>query len=540
MLLLASVPLAAQGPQPPAQVTASLSSATSLALNVSGYASVAFQFTGTWSGTITFEGSVDGTTYQALNATPTNSSSATTTATSNGVWTGSVGGLRYARARFSTYTSGTAVITIQAAASGGGSGGGGGGAASSVTINDPSVTTQKAAVNASGQLSITCANCSGSGASAVDNSAFTAGTTSGAPAMGFFHSTIDTVTDNSTATLGMDAKRNLFTVLRDAAGNARGVNVTAGNALTVDASATTQPVSGTVAANAGTNLNTSLLALEAGGNLAAIKAKTDNIPALGQALAASSTPVVLTAAQITTLTPPAAITGFATEATLSTLNGKVTAVNTGAVTISAALPAGNNNIGDVDVVTLPNVTIGTFPDNEPFNVAQINGVTPLMGAGATGTGAQRVNDVSSAATGAAPPASASYVAGLGSGATGGFLVGAPFCDSTVPISITTGTTTLIVTGVSGRHVYICHLDLVTAIANNVAVITGTGATCGTSTAGVFGGTTAANGWNFAANGGIALGMGIGMVGRTETTGDSICIITSAAGPLAGSIVYAIY
>jgi hypothetical protein len=37
------------------------------------------------------------------------------------------------------------------------------------------------------------------------------------------------------------------------------------------------PVSGTVAANAGTNLNTSLLALEAGGNLAAIKPGTDRL-----------------------------------------------------------------------------------------------------------------------------------------------------------------------------------------------------------------------------------------------------------------------
>jgi hypothetical protein len=37
--------------------------------------------------------------------------------------------------------------------------------------------------------------------------------------------------------------------------------------------------------------------------------------------------------------------GAATEATLSTLNGKVTAVNTGAVTISAALPAGTNAVG---------------------------------------------------------------------------------------------------------------------------------------------------------------------------------------------------
>lgn len=76
--------------------------------------------------------------------------------------------------------------------------------------------------------------------------------------------------------------------------------------------------SGSITANAGTNLNTSALAVESGGNLAAIKAKTDNIPPLGQALAAASTPVVLTAAQLTTLTPPAAITGYATETTLGT------------------------------------------------------------------------------------------------------------------------------------------------------------------------------------------------------------------------------
>jgi hypothetical protein len=47
-------------------------------------------------------------------------------------------------------------------------------------------------------------------------------------------------------------------------------------------------------------------ALEAG-NLASIKADTDKIPALGQALAAASVPVVLTAAQLTTLTPPASV-----------------------------------------------------------------------------------------------------------------------------------------------------------------------------------------------------------------------------------------
>lgn len=107
-------------------------------------------------------------------------------------------------------------------------------------------------------------------------------------------------------------------------------------------------VSGTVTANAGTNLNTSLLALEAGGNLAAIKADVDKIPSQGQALAAGSMPVVLTALQLSALTPPAAITGFATSAkqdtaqtSLSSIDGKITAVNTGAVVVSSsALPSG--------------------------------------------------------------------------------------------------------------------------------------------------------------------------------------------------------
>ncbi len=54
-------------------------------------------------------------------------------------------------------------------------------------------------------------------------------------------------------------------------------------------------------------------ALQTTGNtsLSSIDTKT---PALGQALAAASVPIVLTAAQLTTLTPPAAITGFATAA----------------------------------------------------------------------------------------------------------------------------------------------------------------------------------------------------------------------------------
>ena len=51
--------------------------------------------------------------------------------------------------------------------------------------------------------------------------------------------------------------------------------------------ATAVPVSGTVTANAGTNLNTSALALETGGNLATLVART---PVAGQAAMTASSP----------------------------------------------------------------------------------------------------------------------------------------------------------------------------------------------------------------------------------------------------------
>lgn len=95
------------------------------------------------------------------------------------------------------------------------------------------------------------------------------------------------------------------------------------------------------------------------------------IPALGQALAAASVPIVLTASQLTALTPPAAITGFSTESTLSTLNGKVTACNTGAVTVSAALPAGTNAIGKLaanDGVDIGDVTINNSTGAAAVNI----------------------------------------------------------------------------------------------------------------------------------------------------------------------------
>src|ERR1035437_3592059 len=93
--------------------------------------------------------------------------------------------------------------------------------------------------------------------------------------------------------------------------------------------------------------------------LALIKAKTDNIPALGQALAATSVPVILPTATITTLTPPAAITGFATSANQST---EITSLGTIAGAVSATHM-------QVDVLTAPTtaVTIASLPSGAVTN-----------------------------------------------------------------------------------------------------------------------------------------------------------------------------
>lgn len=199
---------------------------------------------------------------------------------------------------------------------------------------------------------------------------------------------------------------------------------------------------------------------------------------------------------------------------------------------------------DGSAVTQPisgSVTIGTFPDNEPFNLNQIAGSAISTAA----TGVAKVGVVGNAgavfdgATGAAPPANILYIGGKTSGATGGLGANMVICDSQQRISIT-GDTQMI-TGTSGRHVYICHLDLVTSAANNIAVVSGTGTVCATGINGIFGGSTAATGWNLGANGGASVGAGSnsGWVGRTNATGDNVCILRSSGAQVSGNIIYAI-
>lgn len=81
----------------------------------------------------------------------------------------------------------------------------------------------------------------------TDSAAFTFGVANATAVGGVVDDTgTNLVAENSAGAARMSTRRELYSQIRDAAGNERGVNVTAANALKVDGSAVTQPVSGTV------------------------------------------------------------------------------------------------------------------------------------------------------------------------------------------------------------------------------------------------------------------------------------------------------
>lgn len=107
----------------------------------------------------------------------------------------------------------------------------------------------------------------------------------------------------------------------------------------------------------------------------------------------------------------------------------------------------------------------------------------------------------------------------------------------IPINITTATTTELTPSLAGAstNYYVCSLNLVTAAANNVALADDDTDNCASVTSGLAGGTTAGSGWNLAANGGLTFGNGAGSVFKTNGANRVLCLVTSAATQLSGSI-----
>ncbi len=370
------------------------------------------------------------------------------------------------------------------------------------------------------------------GGSFADSTAFTFGTT----AVNNMGAVVDdtatnTVLENSAGAPRMSTNRVLYANPRDAAGNeiASATAAPAGTErglVTRPIPSGTQTVAGTVTANIGT---TGGLALDA--TVAATQPRT--VTGNAASGAADSGNPVKTGGVFNT-TQPTVTTGQRVDQQMTARGELLIAKgvsgfsidNTG-FNVTGSLPAGTNNIGGI-------------------NVAQINGVAPLMGNGLTGTGSPRVTvasdnsnaaGIGGSATGAAVPSAARYIAGAGSGAAGApNLTGAIFCDNWTNINQIAGAQ--LITGVASKQTYICNLFLYSATAQNVALVEGTGVVCATGTAGLLGGATAATGQNLAANQGFVLPASTVPWRKTATAADNVCLLQSGTGQVSGVIAWA--
>lgn len=91
-----------------------------VALPLNGSAGAAVQISGTWAGTVTFEGTLDNATWFPINAVSASTSQPQTTTTVNGLYRLTPGGLASIRSNMSAFTSGTATIGMRASAGAGG------------------------------------------------------------------------------------------------------------------------------------------------------------------------------------------------------------------------------------------------------------------------------------------------------------------------------------------------------------------------------------------------------------------------------------
>lgn len=105
----------------------------------------------------------------------------------------------------------------------------------------------------------------------------------------------------------------------------------------------------------------------------------------------------------------------------------------------------------------------------------------------------------------------------------------------VPISQTSNTRVLL--GSVGLINHVCSYFVLGADAEDISLVEGTGSICGTATAAIIGGATAANGPNFAASGGVALGNGAAQIAFGHNQGYDVCLLQSGSGVVAGVITF---
>jgi len=470
-------------------------------LDVAGMGTATFDVTRTWAGTITFSVIGAGATQNTLDVAKADTpGTAVNTTTENGVWSGSVAGYRYAQACMTSYTSGTAGVSILAAGTGGGSGGGSGGGGGEVT-NAGTFAVQVTSVAA--------------GDNNIGN--------------------VDVVTMPTTTVTAtnLDVQIGGSDTVTVSATNLD-VQIGGSDTLTVG-TITTSVTPGTGA----TNLGKAEDGVATSGDVGVMALAVYN--EAGTALAADGdyTPLQTDATgqlRVTMATPNAQYiedTGHNSGDTV-TMAGVI--VNDSPDAISSE--------GDVTVLStdaegrLHAAALLVDSNGAALSLASDVVEDVAETAGVSGPAVLNVRrDVAASSSGATGDNSTFNTDALG-------LLWSRMLDPCsgvakqyLPIDIVTATTTEITAALAGAstHYYICSVALITALANNVAIVDDDSDNCASVTSGVMGGTTSGEGFNLAANGGLTFGNGAGSIARTVGTNRVLCIVTSAATQLSGTI-----
>lgn len=108
----------------------------------------------------------------------------------------------------------------------------------------------------------------------------------------------------------------------------------------------------------------------------------------------------------------------------------------------------------------------------------------------------------------------------------------------IPFPISTSTTGSIISGVSGKKIYVCSLAFLSNASAIVSLIEGTGGTCagGTSVA-VFGSTNNTAGATFPPSGGMTFGNGAGTVLATANATNALCLLQNTTALIGGGGTY---
>lgn len=479
--------------QPPTIGTLGAADATHR-LDVRGASTASVTVSGTYTGTVSFEViSIPGATAVTVDcATPAAPGTAINSTTGTGVWVCPVAGMSQLQARMSAYTDGAATVAMLASAAAGQTvaAAGGGGSFDGVLLD--AAGGDSLADTANNALRVNIVAGAGSGGTAItDDAAFTPATTSVTPAGALFDDVSpDSVNEGDAGAVRMSANRNLYSTIRDAAGNERGANVTAGGALVVDGSAVTQPVSGTVTVTA-TNLD-----VQIGGS--------DTVTVTG---ALTNDGAAAAGNRIGTL--PAVVQNSAPTLT----DGR-----------NAALSLTTGGAARV-VVTNAAGAAQTLASDLAEDGAHVDGETgPLV--------LTRRIDTAASSAGASGDRSTFNTDSLGRL----WVRPANPCEDharvqSVAIDTSTSGNVQLVALNGSDLIYVCGYSVVVgATATAVQLIYGTGTACAT------GETDLAGPWPLAANGGITQANG-GAPQFVVPAGNALCVELSAANPITGHVTY---